>query len=149
MNVIQRVEHWGDTHHPKWLDIIRMALGVLLFLKGVEFINNMDLLSSLMQKSSFLGSMSLGVMGHYIIMIHLVGGFLVALGLLTRVACLLQIPILLGAVFIVHAPAGVVPPDSSWWLSLVILLLLVFFTIEGGGPWSCDRWLKVHPVKSK
>jgi putative oxidoreductase len=149
MNLIQRVEHWGDTHHPKWLDVIRMALGVLLFLKAIEFINNMDLLSSLMGKSSFLGSLSLGVMGHYIIMVQLVGGFLVAFGLLTRLACLMQIPILLGAVIFVNAPSGVVPPDSNWWLSVLILALLIFFTIEGGGPWSADRMLKQYPLKSK
>lgn len=149
MNLIQRVEHWGDTHHPKWIDLIRMCLGIVLFLKAIEFVNNMDLLSSLMGKSSFLGSMSLGIMGHYIIMVHLVGGFLVAFGLLTRIACLLQIPILLGAVIFVNAPAGIVPPDSSWWLSLVILVLLVFFMVEGGGPWSADRMLKQYPIKAK
>jgi putative oxidoreductase len=149
MNLIQKVEHWGDTHHPKWIDIIRMVLGAALFMKGVEFMNNMDLLSSLMGKSSFLSSFSLGIMGHYIIMMNLIGGFLVAFGLLTRLACLLQIPILLGAVIFVNAPSGVVPPDSNWWLSLLILVMLIFFLIEGGGPWSADRLLKEHPMKSK
>jgi putative oxidoreductase len=147
MNLIQKVEHWGDTHHPRWLDILRMILGVLLFFKGVEFINNMNTLSALMGRSHFLGSMSLGVMGHYIIMAHLIGGFMVAFGLLTRVACLFQLPILLGAVIFVNAPAGVIPIDSSWWLSLAILLGLVFFLIEGGGPWSADKLLKNHPMK--
>ncbi len=147
MNLIQKVEHWGNTHHPRWIDILRMCLGVLLFLKAVQFINNMDQLSDLMGRSRFLGSMSLGVMGHYIIMIHLIGGFMVATGLLTRLACLLQIPILLGAVIFVHAPSGIIPTDNNWWLSLGILLALVFFLIEGGGPWSADRLLLNHPLK--
>jgi putative oxidoreductase len=148
MNLIQKVEHWGDTHHPKWIDIIRMCLGVLLFMKAIEFINNMDTLSALMGRSHFLGSISLGSMGHYIIMVNLVGGFLVAFGLLTRVACLFQIPILLGAVIFVNAPAGIIPTDSNWWLSLITLLGLVFFLIEGGGPWSADRLLVNHPMKT-
>ena len=148
MNLIQKVEHWGDAHHPKWLDIIRMILGVLLFMKAIEFINNMDQLSALMGRSHFLGSISLGIMGHYIIMAHLIGGFMVAFGLLTRVACLFQIPILLGAVIFINAPAGIIPTDSNWWLSLMILVLLVFFLVEGGGPWSADRLLQHHPMKT-
>jgi putative oxidoreductase len=148
MNLIQKVEHWGDTHHPKWIDVIRMCLGILLFMKAIEFINNMDQLSSLMGKSHFLGSISLGVMGHYIIMVHLIGGFMVASGLLTRVACLFQIPILLGAVIFIHAPAGIIPTDSNWFLSLLILILLVFFMVEGGGPWSADRLLKFNAIKN-
>lgn len=147
MNVIQKVEHWGDTHHPKWLDIIRMCLGALLFFKAIQFINNMDQLSALMSRSEFFGSAFLGIMGHYIIMAHLIGGFMVAFGLLTRVACLAQIPILLGAVIFVNAPLGVMP-DSNWWLSLLILLLLVFFLVEGGGPWSADRLLHEYPMKT-
>jgi len=147
MNFIQKVEHWGDTHHPKWLDVIRMCLGILLFMKAIEFINNMDQLSALMEKSRFLGSISLGVMGHYIIMVHLIGGIMVATGLLTRVACLFQIPILLGAVIFINAPAGIIPTDNNWYLSLLILILLVFFTVEGGGPWSADRLLKFNALK--
>jgi uncharacterized membrane protein YphA (DoxX/SURF4 family) len=147
MSFIQKVEHWGDAHQSKWLDILRMILGALLFFKAIEFINNMEDLSALMGRSHFLASISLGSMGHYIIMIQLVGGFLVATGCLTRIACLLQIPILLGAVIFVNAPAGIVPTDSNWWLSFAILLGLVFFLIVGGGPWSADRLLVNHPMK--
>ena len=149
MNVIQRMEHWGDTHHPKWLDILRMVLGILLFMKAVEFMNNMDVLSVLIGKSAFLSSISIGVMAHYVIMTQLVGGFMVAFGLLTRVACLIQIPNLLGALIFVNAPSDLMSPSSSWWLSLLILVMLVFFLVEGGGPWSADRLLVNHPMKGK
>ena len=37
MNNLQRLEHWGEAHHPKYMDILRMALGIFLILKGVEF----------------------------------------------------------------------------------------------------------------
>jgi putative oxidoreductase len=149
MNLIQRMEHWGDTHHPKWIDCVRMVLGILLFMKAVEFMNNMDSLSALIGKSSFLSSISIGVMAHYVIMTQLVGGFLVAFGLLTRVACLIQIPNLLGALIFINVPSDLMSPSSSWWLSLLILVLLVFFLVEGGGPWSADRLLLSHPMKSK
>ena len=40
MNLIHKIEKWGDSHHPKFLDIIRIALGVFLFLKGLGFMDN-------------------------------------------------------------------------------------------------------------
>jgi uncharacterized membrane protein YphA (DoxX/SURF4 family) len=119
----------------------------LIFYKAIEFMNNMVLFSSLMARSHWLGFLTLGSWAYPLIMLHLIGGFLIAFGCLTRLACLLQLPFLLGAVVLVNAPAGVVPPDSSWWLSFIILLGLIFFLIEGGGPWSADRLLKVHPMK--
>jgi uncharacterized membrane protein YphA (DoxX/SURF4 family) len=143
------MENWGDTHHPKWLDVLRMILGILLFLKAVEFMNDMDTLSALIGKSAFLSSISIGVMAHYVIMTQLIGGVLVAFGLLTRVACLIQVPNLLGALIFVNAPSSLMSPSASWWLSLLILLLLAFFVVEGGGPWSADRLLENHPMKSK
>jgi putative oxidoreductase len=149
MNIIQRVKHWGDTHHPKWIDIIRMCLGIFFLLKAVQFINNMNQLSSVLGKyqSHFLIDFSLGAMRYYTIMIHIIGGFMVLFGCLTRLACIIQIPILLWALLFFNSPTGVMAPDSSWWLSLLVLLLLFFFTLEGGGPWSADRLLDSHPEK--
>src|SRR5215469_4238466 len=101
MNFIQRVEHWGDAHHPKWLDLLRITLGLFLCFKGIEFLNNMSsMLSMLTNKMSF-GSCSLVMLSNYIAFAHLLGGALLALGMLTRFACLIQIPILLGAIFFI------------------------------------------------
>jgi hypothetical protein len=48
MNYVQRLELWGDRHHPKWLDLLRIALGIFLCLKGIEFATNMGTVMSLM-----------------------------------------------------------------------------------------------------
>ncbi len=40
MNLVHKIEHWGDTHHPKMLDLVRVALGVFLLLKGIAFMEN-------------------------------------------------------------------------------------------------------------
>ncbi|PWT95348.1 MAG: DoxX family protein [Bacteroidetes bacterium] len=147
MNIFQRLEKWGDNHHSKWLDIIRIALGLVLFLKGVEFINNMDNLVNLMTQSAFLGSISLGILAHYIVFAHIVGGLLIAFGLLTRVACLAQIPILLGAVLFVHSNQGILKPYDGLWFAILVLALLLFFFVDGSGPISVDAWMKKHPEK--
>lgn len=142
MNLLHSVEKWGDTHHPKWLDIIRVVLGIFLVFKGIDFINHMDRLTDLMGRSRFLGSLSLGLLAHYIVFAHLVGGALIAAGLLTRLACLVQIPVLIGAVFFINSSAGILAPYDVLWLSVIVLLLLVFFLIAGSGPLSVDRQIK-------
>lgn len=142
MNLLHSVEKWGDAHHPKWLDIIRVVLGGFLVIKGIDFINHMDRLTDLMGRSRFLGSLSLGLLAHYIVFAHLVGGALIAAGLLTRLACLVQIPILIGAVFFINSSAGILAPYDVLWLSVIVLLLLVYFLIAGSGPLSVDEQMK-------
>ena len=116
--------------------MIRVYLGVVLFFKGIGFIANPMVLSELMQGSQFqFVSM---VMIHYIALSHLVGGFLLIFGLLTRVAALLQIPILMGAVFLVHLTADVSGAQHNFEYALLILFLLIIYFIFGAGKYSVD-----------
>lgn len=147
MNALQNIEKWGDAHHPKWLDFVRMLLGLFLFLKGIEFINNMEILTAMMAKSNFLGSISLGILAHYIVFAHLLGGAMIAVGLLTRLAALVQIPILLGAIIFINSSAGILAPHHELWLSILVLVLLIAFLVGGSGPLSMDEQMKKQPVK--
>ena len=132
MNVVQRVEHWGDTHHPQWLDIVRILLGAFLCYKGITFLMNMGQMLDLITNRMSFGSFSTMLMSNYVAFAHLLGGILLILGVLTRFACLIQIPILLGAVFFVNT--DLYRPFSEVLLSVVVLLLLVIFLIVGNGP---------------
>lgn len=136
MNFLQRVEHWGDTHHPKWLDIIRITLGIFLCYKGIDFLRNMGELMSLMPIKVEFDSLMFIVLGHYIVFAHIIGGILITIGLFTRFAALIQIPILLAAVIFVNARGEMLRPYSELFLSLIVLLLLIYFLIAGNGPWS-------------
>jgi putative oxidoreductase len=136
MNMIQRVEHWGDRHHPKWVDIIRIGLGLFLCYKGIEFLGDMSGKLGLIHTTMSFGPFTLMMIGNYIAFAHLLGGFLLILGLLTRFACLLQIPILLGAIIFVNSSGSIFKPFSELFLSILVLLLLVYFLIVGNGPWS-------------
>lgn len=137
MNYLQRVEFWGDHHHPKWLDLLRIALGVFLCFKGIEFANNMNLVEDMMSRKVPFSSFMLILLSHYILFAHIMGGFLLAVGLLTRFACILQIPVLIGAIIFINA--SMLRPFSEIFLSLLILMMLVYFLVIGGGPWSLDR----------
>jgi putative oxidoreductase len=142
MNYAQRLELWGDRHHPKWLDIVRIFLGIFLCYKGVEFLGNMNYLVSAMENRLSFNAFAVILLSHYIVFAHIMGGFLLALGLLTRFACIIQIPVLLGAVFLINASGEVFRPFSELWLSILVLLLLILFLIVGNGPWSFEWFVK-------
>jgi len=139
MNVLQRLEFWGDRHHPKWADILRFALGIFLCYKGIEFLENMSTMISRM--SGFLPNsyFALSLLGHYIVFAHLVGGLMLAFGLLTRAACILQIPILLGAIFFINQEE-MFRPFQQMAITVVVLVGLIYFLIAGNGPWSVDKY---------
>ncbi|HEY1022751.1 MAG TPA: DoxX family membrane protein, partial [Flavisolibacter sp.] len=67
MNAIQRIEQWGESHHPRYLDIVRIALGVFLIIKGVEFANNSSSLEALVVRQISFGGFLLLLLTHYII----------------------------------------------------------------------------------
>ena len=132
MNLVQRVEHWGDTHHPQWLDIIRILLGAFLCYKGVDFLMNMGSMLSLITNKMSFGSFSSMLMSNYIAFAHMLGGILLILGTLTRFACIINIPILLGAILFVNTE--MYRPFSALLLPIVVLLLLICFLVVGNGP---------------
>ncbi|MEP7141451.1 MAG: DoxX family protein [Ferruginibacter sp.] len=136
MNILQRIELWGDTHHPKWVDIIRITLGIFLCYKGIDFLRNMGTLMGLMPIKVEFGSLMFIVLGHYVVFAHILGGILITIGLFTRFASLIQIPVLLAAVILVNTKGDLMRPYSELFLSIIVLLLLVYFLIAGNGPWS-------------
>jgi putative oxidoreductase len=136
MNLLQRMEHWGNSHHPKWLDILRMALGVFLCYKGVDFLQNMSVLIGIMGNKENFGSLSFIMVGHFVVFAHILGGILIATGFYTRLACAIQIPILAGAIFFISSGNNMVRPYSELFLSVITLLLLIFFLVIGNGPWA-------------
>ncbi len=136
MNIVQRVELWGDRHHPKWLDIVRIGLGIFLCFKGIQFLGNMSGMLNLMTTKMSFGSFTAVLMSNYIAFAHILGGILLILGVLTRFACLLQIPILLGAIFFINLSSDMYRPLSELYQSIIVLLLLVCFLVVGNGHWQ-------------
>ena len=138
MNLLEKFERWGDRHHPKWLDIIRIALGLYLCYKGVDFLRNNSNLIALMKNRSPFSEFVIILIGHYVAFAHMIGGLFLTIGMFTRAACLIQIPILLGAIIFVNinATRDTFSPYSELSLSIIILLLLIYFLIIGNGPLS-------------
>lgn len=78
---------------------------------------------------------------HYVVPAHLIGGILIAFGLLTRWALIAQIPILIGAVLIniIGVMNGLQLATAS-----IILLLSLFFIVYGSGKHSADYYFKME-----
>lgn len=148
MNYLQRLEYWGEHHHPRWMDLVRIALGLFLMYKGMEFLQNTSEMMGLMTHEVPFGGLALILLGHYIVFAHVAGGFLLALGVLTRFACLIQIPILVGAIIFINSSSEMMAPFSELLLSIAVLLLLLYFLVAGNGPWSLD-WFFNEEVKEK
>jgi putative oxidoreductase len=148
MNLIHKIETWGDRHHPKLVDIIRMILGLFLVVKGYVFLNNEGYLRWLIVEHVIV-SQSPGLIKALIDLVtymHLLGGTLIFLGLRTRIAALLQLPIVIGAVLFVN----ILSPffNSELWLSILVLSLLSLFVLIGSGPLSLDRLLLTSSLKT-
>ena len=143
MNAIHKIEHWGDTHHPAILDLLRITLGVFLFLKGYGFFHNMAFLEYTIQDQRLinLSPAALEILMYYITFMHMAGGILIALGLLTRLSSILQLPIVVGAVFFINIFKTT--PNSDLWLSIFAGVLLVMFAFIGSGPISLNRVLSL------
>jgi len=77
---------------------------------------------------------------YYVTFVHMVGGTLIALGIMTRFSAVMQIPVVFGAVFFINFFQS--PFNTDLASSVVALILLVLFAIIGSGRWSIECYLK-------
>lgn len=72
MGTIKLLNKWANAHSYYPLDILRVALGVFLFIKGMHFLNNMQALRQLFEPIKNLpGGM---IWLHLVLPAHFIGG---------------------------------------------------------------------------
>ncbi len=135
---IKSLNKWANSHTYYWLDLFRVALGVFFFIKGIQFISQTEMLAELIKPLQGFGGTMLIV--HYVASAHLVGGILIAFGLLTRWALIVQLPILIGAILINFVGTM---NASALILALVITAISIFFIFYGSGKHSADYMMKM------
>lgn len=139
MSTYRNFVDWIRDHQEVVLDIIRVYLGVGLFVRGALFVAETSGIGALVDLSQFdFGSAALV---HYVTFSHLIGGLLLAVGLFTRIAAAVQIPILMGAVFVVHLEEGLLSANQSLEFSTLVLFLLAVVFVFGPGRWSADHYV--------
>ncbi len=142
MSTLQHVRQWSAAHHPRWLVILRVGLGLILLAKGINFMHDSALLEQLIYGKSHLAENSTRWLPIIICWANMLGGLMILVGLWTRLMCLLQLPILIGAIIDINAQSGGFEVGSDLGLAILALLLAIFFLIEGSGPLSLDGYFE-------
>lgn len=119
---------------------VRVALGAALFVRGFIFLQSPGLVTELVDQPEGWFWSTAAV--HLICLAHIPGGLMLAAGLLTRLSAAVQLPILVGAIWLHanQAPPFLGTPDQSLELAVGVTWLLGVFTLFGGGPISLDAY---------
>jgi len=139
MGKIKSLNKWANRHTYWPLDILRMALGVFLFIKGINFMADSQMLVDLFAPfKNMAGAM---IIIHYVAPAHFIGGILLFFGLLTRWAIIAQLPILIGAILINFVGEM---DTTNLILASITFLVCVFFLLYGSGKHSADYYFKMQ-----
>jgi putative oxidoreductase len=139
MKAIDKLNKWANSKTNIVFDFLRILTGVFFFVKGIQFMQQTDMIMNLIKPLD--NGFGLMIISHYVAMSHFAGGLLIAFGLLTRLSCLFQLPIVAGAVLINFT---LTMDYSNLIQASVALLMTVFFIIYGSGRHSVDYSMKLH-----
>ena len=120
-------------------DLLRMYLGLGLLIRGMLFIADANSFMELVGANSSAMLRST-VLLHYVAMSHLLGGFMLLTGLLSRVGALIQIPVLVGAVFVEEMAGGLTAGTQGFEIAMLTLFLLILIFLYGSGKISSDHY---------
>jgi putative oxidoreductase len=138
MNKIQSCKMWLRAHEDLFIDLVRIYLGCGLIVKAVFLMNHQEYLHQMISDSD-ISWFSGQIIAHYVVLGHLVGGAMLALGIATRFAAFAQLPILLGAVFSLYLPRfAIVEPRQYLEYAGLVAFLLLLFGVFGAGRFSMD-----------
>ena len=77
LTIIEQWDRWAESHHSIVLDALRILLGAFVFYKGLFFIQNTDILLSIIQPVD--KTFNTFWLTHYVAMAHLAGGLFIAI----------------------------------------------------------------------
>ncbi len=133
-----RFREWAQFHPDAFMDAIRVYLGLGLIIKGLYIMNNQDQFGRLLEGNA----MPLGILtvAHYVIPVHFAGGLMLLLGFGTRIAAVLQLPLLIGALFYIYLPQfSSLEMRQDIEFSALVLFLLGLIAVHGPGRYSVDH----------
>ena len=112
--------------------IMRLVVGLMFACHGLDkifgtFAGKTEALPPLMMVGGWL---------------EIICGFLIALGLLTRVAAFVGSGEMAVAFFMMHAPRGLIPYVNKGELAVVYCFVFFYIFLRGPGSWSIDALIK-------
>jgi putative oxidoreductase len=122
------------------LTVLRVILGFLFTAHGWQKFTEWTIAGT---QASFskMGVPAADIMAPAVAVLELAGGVALILGILTRVVAALLVLDMLGALFLVHAPAGVFAANGGYELVLLLAAAAFALALTGPGRLSVDRAL--------
>ncbi|MDP9998647.1 MULTISPECIES: DoxX family protein [Pseudarthrobacter] len=122
------------------LTILRVALGFLFAAHGFQKFNEWTIAGT---QAAFtqMGVPAANLTAPLVAGLELVGGIALILGVLTRVVAALLAVNMIGALFLVHAAAGVFADKGGYELVLLLGAAALALALTGAGRVSVDRAL--------
>ena len=111
--------------------IMRFVVGLMFACHGLD-----KIFGTFTQKGEALPPLM--VVGGWV---EIVCGFLVAFGLLTRVAAFVASGEMAAAFFMMHAPKGLIPYVNKGELAVVYCFVFFYIFLRGSGSWSIDAMM--------
>jgi putative oxidoreductase len=134
-----------NAPQPTWLTIFRVMLGLIILWKGFLFFKDTVVLETMFKTGGLeIFGKNSQVLAFIITYFNLLGGFFIIIGLFTRWMCIIQIVIIIGAIFFVNSRLGMSFSNTELLLSLVVLLLAVLFAVKGSGFISADEYFRSY-----
>ncbi len=120
--------------------ILRIVAGFLFAAHGWQKFNEFTIAGT---QAAFaqMGVPAANLAAPVIATLELVGGVALILGVLTRVFAALLAVNMLGALFLVHAPAGIYAATGGYELVLILAAAALALTLVGAGKVSVDKVL--------
>lgn len=135
---------WVTRHRDWFIDFVRIFVGFVLIIKGVNFLEEMPkILDSTNPEfqSKFAEGWAFGTLAHFIIFAYILGGIFLVMGFLTRIVIPFQYPVLLLGLFVAPVQQIYLKNSSSTeYFMLIVLLTLVL--LWGDGRLSVDYYLE-------
>ena len=103
--------------------IFRILLGIILFAKGISFLRDKALLENLISNS--ITDEKFSIAGLLIPYVHIAGGFFIIIGLYIRVAILIQLPLIIGAIILLLKSGGKSYQGEIIFAALILIMLIV------------------------
>jgi len=118
------------------LAALRLVVGAIFIAHGGQklFVYGFDGVAGAFGQ---MGVPMAGIAGPFVALVEFLGGFALLLGLLTRLASLGLVSTMVGAIVLVHWPAGFFLPNG-YEFALSLLGSTVLLTLTGAGGWSVD-----------
>ena len=140
MQVFQTFNAVRIKYYAELLAALRIILGIALLYKGIQFIKNDALLTTIIANEE--GVKQFIWLHQLIPFAHLLSGVFITIGYYTKWMAMSQIPILIGAIFFIYTDNRAYLSTIELPFAVIILVLLTLFSFKGDGIFSINSLIK-------